>query len=178
MYKNSSKCTHTLIWSILGLVFGIGPALFWSFILVMCIIDGNVDISAPIFGSVCLVLCVMFIVLSSRGFSALMTVSFCNRVFEGDPDGIVEMDSLLSVKGASKGSSFERRVLRAVERDYFDKLTYDRTYRVFELSDRVTNMEEYKTRFIGKNCPNCGAPLKIKKGLSVICDKCGREVRA
>ena len=81
-------------------------------------------------------------------------------------------------KGAKKGSSYERRVIRAVEKDYFNKLTYDRTYRVFELSDRVNNMEDYKNRFIGKNCPNCGAPLKIKKGFSVICDKCGQEVKA
>ena len=87
------------------------------------------------------------------------------------------MDSILRKKGRGTGSAFEKTIIRAVEKDYFLKLTYDKTYRVFELSDRVRNMEEYRKRFIGRNCPNCGAPLKLKKGLSTKCSFCGMEVR-
>jgi predicted amidophosphoribosyltransferase len=49
---------------------------------------------------------------------------------------------------------------------------------MFELSDRVLYTEEFTNRFIGLNCPGCGAPLKIKHGMSAICDRCGREVSA
>jgi hypothetical protein len=87
------------------------------------------------------------------------------------------MDSILRKKGRGTGSAFEKTIIRAVEKDYFLKLTYDKTYRVFELSDRVRDMEEYRKRFIGRNCPNCGAPLKLKKGLSTKCSFCGMEVR-
>lgn len=178
MYKNNNRYTSTLVWSILGLVFGIGPALLWGFFLLAFILDGSFEISVIVFSSFFLAIGVLFTVLGIKGLSSILVVAFCNRIFEQDPDGIIEMDSVLAKKGAKKGSSYERRVIRAVEKDYFNKLTYDRTYRVFELSDRVNNMEEYKNRFIGKNCPNCGAPLKIKKGFSVICDKCGKEVKA
>ncbi len=177
MYKNHSKYTGTLIWSVLGLVFGILPTLFWLFMLLACFVTGEMEIYVITFSLIFIALGVLFTVLGIRGLSTISVVSFCNSVFERDPDGIIEMDAILSRKGAKQGSSYERRVCRAVEKDYFLKLTYDRTYRVFELSDRVRNKEEYEKRFIGKNCPNCGAPLKIRKGMSAVCDKCGQEVK-
>lgn len=178
MYKNKNRASATLVWSILGLVFGIMPTLFWMLMFIACIATGELEISVMVFSLFFIALGVLFTVLGIRGLSIVSAVSFCNGVFEKDPDGIVEMDSLLKRKGAGRGSSFEKRVVRAVEKDYFAKLTYDRTYRVFEMSDRVHNMEEYKNRFIGINCPNCANPLKIKHGMSVICDRCGREVKA
>ena len=178
MYKNNSKYTSTLVWSLLGLIFGILPTLFWLLLLVACFATGEMEISVIVFSIFFIVVGVLFTVLGFRGLSTIFVVSYCCRIFDSDPDGIIEMDSILAGKGCAKGSSYERRVMRAVEKGYFLKLTYDRTYRVFELSDRVSNMEEYKNRFIGKNCPNCGSPLKIKKGMSVICDRCGQEVRA
>jgi hypothetical protein len=177
MYKNNGKYNTTLILSVLGLVFGIVPSLFWTLMLFVSIYDGE-EIIVIVFSAIFLAIGVLFTVLGIKGLSTTSAVSFCCRFFDSDPDGIIEMDSILRKKGKGVGSAFEKTIVKAVEKDYFLKLTYDKTYRVFELSDRVRNMEEYRKRFIGRSCPNCGAPLKIKKGLSAKCDFCGMEVRA
>lgn len=177
MYKNHSKYTSTLIWSILGLVFGILPNLFWLFMLISCIVLNEYEVSVIVFSLFSIAVGVVFTVLGIRGLSMIFVTSYCNRIFENDPDGIIKMDSILSSRGKKEGSAYERRICRAVEKDYFMKLTYDRTYKVFELSDRVQNKEDYKNRFIGKNCPNCGAPLKIRRGMTTVCDRCGQEVK-
>ena len=178
MYKNESRCTKTLVWSILGLVFGILPALFWMFLLIGSIAIGEASLPLVVFSLFFAALGVLFTVLGIRGLSVVTAASYCSRMFDKDSDGFITMDSILSSKGSRPGSSFERRILRAVEKDYFSKLTYDRAHRMFELSDRVLYTEEFTNRFIGLNCPGCGAPLKIKHGMSAICGRCGREVRA
>lgn len=177
MYLNRSRYTSTLVWSILGLIFGILPGLFWLFMLIMSIVLDEIEIYVIVFSLFSIALGVLFTVLGIRGLSVITAASFCSRIFEKDPDGLVGMDVILAAKGKTKGSSFERRVCRAVDKAYFMKLTYDRTNRVFELSDRVSSKEEYENRFIGKNCPNCGAPLKIRRGMSAVCDRCGQEVK-
>lgn len=178
MYRNNGKYNTTRILSVLGLVFGILPSLFWTLMLLVTIYDGEDEIVVIVFSAIFLAIGVLFTVLGIKGISTISAVSFCCRYFDSDPDGIIEMDSILRKKGRGTGSAFEKTIIRAVEKDYFLKLTYDKTYRVFELSDRVRNMEEYRKRFIGRNCPNCGAPLKLKKGLSTKCSFCGMEVRA
>ena len=178
MYRNNTRYNTTLILSLLGLAFGILPSLFWALMLLVTIFDGEREIVVITFSAFFLATGVLFTVLGIKGISTISAVSFCCRFFDSDPDGIIEMDSILRKKGKAAGSSFEKTIIRAVEKDYFLKLTYDQTYRVFELSDRVRNMEEYRKRFIGRNCPNCGAPLKIKKGLSAKCSFCGMEVWA
>ena len=50
--------------------------------------------------------------------------------------------------------------------------------RVFKLSDRIEDAKDYEKRFIGINCPNCGVPLKIREGGSLVCPTCGSEVKA
>lgn len=177
MYKNDSKFTSTLIWSILGLVFGLIPAIFWILFFIICLIEGELVISVAVFSAIFSFVGILFTVLGIRGLCSIALVSSLNRIFERDPDGIIGMDTILEKKGKRKGSAYERRILRALEKDYFEKLTYDRSNRIFELSDKVSSPDEYRNRFIGRNCPNCGAPLKIKKGYSVICDKCGQEVK-
>ena len=173
MYRNNGKYNTTRILSVLGLVFGILPSLFWTLMLLVTIYDGEDEIVVIVFSAIFLAIGVLFTVLGIKGISTISAVSFCCRYFDSDPDGIIEMDSILRKKGRGTGSAFEK----TVEKDYFLKLTYDKTYRVFELSDRVRDMEEYRKRFIGRNCPNCGAPLKLKKGLSTKCSFCGMEVR-
>ena len=178
MYKNHGKYTSTLIWSVLGLIFGILPTLFWAFMLLACFFTGEMEISVIVFSIIFIILGVIFTVLGIRGLLIIGAVSDSNWIFEKDPDGIVGMDTILGKKGKKKGCAYERRLLRAVEKGYFVRLTYDRTNRVFEMSDRVNDMNDYNNRYIGKNCPNCGAPLKIKKGTSAICSRCGQEVEA
>ena len=174
MYRNNSKYTSTLVWSILGLVFGIGPTLFWLFLFVACFVTGEIEVSVIVFSLFFIAIGAAFIVLGIRGLCTVSVVSCCCRYFDSDPDGIIEMDSILQ----NKGASYERKILRVIDKGYFERVAYDRAYRAFELSDRVSNMEEYRNRFIGKNCPNCGTPLKIKKGMSVTCDRCGKKVSA
>ena len=177
MYRNKDRYNTTLILSVLGLIFGILPSLFWALMLFVTILEGEHEIVVITFSAVFLAIGVLFTVLGIKGLSTISAVSFCCRYFDSDPDGIIEMDSVLRKKGKETGSAFEKTIIRAVEKDYFLKLTYDQKYRIFELSDRVRNVEEYRRRFIGMNCPNCGAPLKIKKGLSAKCGFCGMEVR-
>lgn len=176
MYKNHSKYTATLVWSILGLVFGILPNLFWLFLVAMCFALREYNTPVIVFGSFSIVVGIVFTVLGIRGLLTIAAVSAANWDFEKDADGIVGMDTILKARGKKKGSAYERRLLRAVEKGYFEKLTYDRTNRIFEMSDRVNDMNDYRNRFVGKNCPNCGAPLKIKKGMSIVCDRCGQKV--
>ena len=178
MYKNHGKYTSTLVWSILGLVFGILPALCWGLLLLACFVTGEMETSVIVFSTIFMIMGIVFTVLGIRGLLIISAVSNSNWIFEKDPDGIVGMDTLLNKKHKKKGCAYERRLLRAVEKGYFVRLTYDRTNRIFEMSDRVNTMNEYNTRYIGKNCPNCGAPLKIKKGTSITCDRCGQEVEA
>ena len=178
MYRNNERYNTTLILSILGLVFGILPSLFWALMLLVAVFDGEHEIVVITFSVFFLAIGVLFTVLGIKGISTISAVSFCCRFFDSDPDGIIEMDSILRKKGRDTGSAFEKTIISAVEKDYFLKLTYDQTYRVFELSDRVRNIEEYRKSFIGRNCPNCGAPLKIKKGLSAKCSFCGMKVMA
>lgn len=177
MYKNHSKYTSTLIWSILGLVFGILPNLFWLFMLISCIVLNEYEVSVIVFSLFSIMVGIVFTVLGIRGINLILAVSSCNWDFEKDADGIVGMDTILKDRGKKKGGSYERTVLRAVEKGYFERLTYDRTNRMFEMSDRVNDVNDYRNRFVGKNCPNCGAPLKIKKGMSIVCDRCGQEVK-
>ncbi len=177
MYRNNAKYNTTLTLSILGIIFGILPSLFWALMLIVSLFDGGHEIVVITFSAIFLAIGVLFSVLGIRGISTISAVSFCCRFFDSDPDGIIEMDSILRKKGTGTGSAFEKTIIRAVEKGYFLRLTYDRTYRIFELSDRVRNVEEYRRRFIGRTCPNCGAPLKIKIGLSAKCDFCGMEVK-
>ena len=178
MYRNNAKYNTTLTLSVLGIVFGVLPSLFWTLMLVVTVLEGEHDIVVITFSAFFLATGVLFTVLGIKGVSTISAVSFCCRFFDSDPDGIIEMDSILRKKRKEKGSAFEKNIIKAVEKGYFLKLTYDQTYRIFELSDRVRDVEEYRRRFIGKNCPNCGAPLKIKMGLSAKCGFCGMEVRA
>lgn len=178
MYRNESKCTSTLVWSILGLVFGILPALFWLFMLVFSIIEGETDEAIVTFSIFFAAAGILFTVLGIRGLSILSAVSAARSVFVKDADGYVPMDAVLKARGKAKGSSLERRIVRALEKGYFEKLAYDSANRMFELSDRINDMNDYRNRFVGKNCPNCGAPLKIKTGVAAVCDRCGQEVEA
>lgn len=178
MYKNHGKYTSTLIWSILGLVFGILPSLFWGFLLIACFATGEMDTAVIVFSSIFLIVGIVFTILGIRGLLLIGAVSNSNWIFEKDPDGIVGMDTILAKKGKKKGCAYERRLISCVEKGYYERLTYDRANRVFEMSDRVNTMNEYNNRYIGKNCPNCGAPLKVKVGTSVTCSNCGQEVSA
>lgn len=178
MYKNHGKYTSTLIWSILGLIFGILPSMFWAFLLLACFVTGEMDTAVIVFSTIFLIVGVVFTILGIRGLLIISAVANSNWMFEKDPDGIVGMDTILAKKGKKKGSAYERRLLASVEKGYYERLTYDRKNRVFEMSDRVNTMNEYNNRYIGKNCPNCGTPLKIKRGTSVVCDRCGQEVSA
>jgi hypothetical protein len=178
MYTNSKKFASTMVWSILGLVFGLGPAIFWLSMLIACFVVGELDTYVITFSVIFTIIGVVFTFLGIKGLVTLSVVSFCSKFFESDPDGIIEMDSVLRRKGKSRGSAYETSILRVMEKGYFQRLSYDQAYRVFELSDRVCNMEEYRSRFIGLNCPNCGTQLKIKKGMAVYCTRCGSRVEA
>ena len=120
---------------------------------------------------------IVFFIFSIKRFFLYGAATFCNKVFEGDPDGEVEMDNILSRKGKSRGSAYEQRIEKLIMKDYFRNLTYDKKNRYFELSDKIKNMADYKRRFIGINCPGCAAPLKIRKGTTITCEKCGAKVK-
>ena len=119
MYKNNGKYNTTLILSVLGLVFGILPSLFWTLMLLVTIYDGEDEIVVIVFSAIFLAIGVLFTVLGIKGISTVSAVSFCCRFFDSDPDGIIEMDSILRKKGKRMGSAFEKNIIRAVEKGYF-----------------------------------------------------------
>ena len=84
MYKNHSKYTSTLIWSILGLVFGILP-----FMLISCIVLKEYEVSVIVFSLFSIMVGIVFTVLGIRGINLILAVSSCNWDFEKDADGIV-----------------------------------------------------------------------------------------
>ena len=77
MYKNHSKYTSTLIWSILGLVFGILPNLFWLFMLISCIVLKEYEVSVIVFSLFSIAVGVVFTVLGIRGINLILAVSSC-----------------------------------------------------------------------------------------------------
>ena len=110
------------------------PSLFWTLMLLVTIYDGEDEIVVIVFSAIFLAIGVLFTVLGIKGISTISAVSFCCRYFDSDPDGIIEMDSILRKKGRGTGSAFEKTIIRAVEKDYFLKLTYDH---VADVLDRV-----------------------------------------
>lgn len=174
MYMNKTKYNSTLIWSLVGLFAGGFPSIFWFSILMAMLITGDLEVPVLVISLFFFVLSVVFIVLGIRGLMKIFAVNKCLQAFENDPDGFIQMDKILN--GKKPGCGRERRILDAVEKGFFERVTYDRKYRMFELSDRIQNKNDYLNRFIGINCPNCGNTLKVKVGMTVFCNKCGQEV--
>ncbi|MBP5180166.1 MAG: zf-TFIIB domain-containing protein [Clostridiales bacterium] len=170
MYLDKSKATSLLVKGIIVTVIGSIMAILNFLFMLAVIYDGELGfiIAFLIF----MLIGVGLIVLGVRNLVFHGTLTQLESIFCNDADGSVSLDELVKTRGAF----FEGRVMRAVRKNYFQHLTYDNKNRVFELSDRVRGMSDYKTRFIGKNCPNCGAPLKIRKGTVTICEQCGGKV--
>ncbi|MBR1797063.1 MAG: hypothetical protein IJ757_03495 [Clostridiales bacterium] len=176
MYKNQARYKSCMVTGILEVVLGF--ALSGFFLLGFIALLTTDMIGGVVFFAMMFVASVVAVVFGIRRLVLLGAVSYCSKLFAQDNDGYVSMDAVLERRGARKGSAFERRVQRAADKGFFLKVTYDKANRVFELSDRVSNTEEYSKRFVGLNCPNCGAPLKVRKGTVARCDRCGGEVRA
>ena len=104
MYRNNTRYNTTLILSLLGLAFGILPSLFWALMLLVTIFDGEREIVVITFSSFFLATGVLFTVLGIKGISTISAVSFCCRFFDSDPDGIIEMDSILQKKRKGSGN--------------------------------------------------------------------------
>ena len=63
MYRNNGKYNTTLILSVLGLVFGILPSLFWTLMLLVTIYDGEDEIVVIVFSAIFLAIGGLFTVL-------------------------------------------------------------------------------------------------------------------
>lgn len=177
MYKNTSRFNTSRIAAIVSLVFGF-PLCFISTLGILAMI-GSGDTPEYIILPVLVDIAAVIMIIS--GISTLRIIgaaSYTAWALEKDTDGIVSMDTILSRNGKKKGSSYERLILKALSKGYLMKVAYDSNTRNFELSDRVTGKEDYEKRFVGINCPNCGAPLKIREGGSLVCPTCGSEVKA
>ena len=177
MYKNASKFKTSRIAAVFSLIIGI-PLCFMSTIGVLAMIgsgDSQEYIILPILVDICAVIMIISGISTLRITGA---ASYTAWALEKDTDGIVSMDTILSRKGKKKGSSYERLILKALAKGYLMKVAYDSNTRNFELSDRVTDKEDYAKRFVGINCPNCGAPLMIREGGRLVCPTCGSEVKA
>ena len=176
MYIDHDKKTVNTVILILELAFGllVTPVIGF-FTLGVFLAARNVDeyliaflVFLPLF-----LLGVLLIVLSIRRMILADTVTFCNKIFENDPDGEVEIDEILARKGRAPRSSYAAKIEKLYDKGFFKNLTYDKKYRYFELTDKIKNVALYNRRFIGINCPGCAAPLKIRKGYVVVCDRCG-----
>lgn len=177
MYKNASKFRSSRIASVIFLVLGIPLGLLSAVGTIGLIAEGE----TPDYITLPIVMFIGSVIMIIAAIATLRTVgvaSYTAWVLEKDSDGIVPMDTILGKKGKSKGSSYERLILKAHAKGYFTKVAYNSTERVFELSDRIEEAGDYEKRFIGINCPNCGAPLKIREGSSLVCPTCGSEVKA
>ena len=177
MYKNASKFNSSRIASVVFLVLGIPSALISLIGMLGSLGQGYIPdyIILPI---VMFIASVIMIIAAIATLRIVGAASYVAWTLERDSDGIVPMDTILGKKGKSKGSSYERLILKAHAKGYFTKVAYNSTERVFELSDRIEEAGDYEKHFIGINCPNCGAPLKIREGSSLVCPTCGSEVKA
>ena len=176
MYKNISKFKTSRIAAAISLIIGI-PLCLISTLGVLAILglgDTAEYIVLPILVDICAVIMIISGISTLRIMGA---ASYTAWTLEKDTDGVVSMDIILSRKGKKKGSSYERLILKALAKGYLMKVAYDSNSRNFELTDRVTDKEDYDKRFVGINCPNCGAPLKIREGGSLVCPTCGSEVK-
>lgn len=172
MYKNESRTKNFLVSGILGVCLSVLPITVLTAFLIFAIMESEKP--AIVFSGIGLVIFLLILIVGVKRLRLYATVSFVNRILEKNADGIVSMDEILHAKGAHVNGSFEKSVIKCYESDLFDHLTYDQSKRRFELSDR--SFSDPDNGFIGKNCPNCGAPLKIRRGTVVICDRCGSEV--
>lgn len=177
MYKNASKFNSSRIASVVFLVLGI-PSVLISLIGILSIIGAGDIPDYIILPIIMFIASVIMIIAAIATLRIAGVASYVAWAFEKNSDGIVPMDTILGKKGKSKGSSYERLILKAHAKGYFTKVAYNSTERVFELSDRIEEAGDYEKRFIGINCPNCGAPLKIREGSSLVCPTCGSEVKA
>jgi len=177
MYKNESKFKTSRIAAAISLVIGIPLFLLSTCGILALIGSGDTPeyIVLPILVDVCAVIMIITGISTLRIMGA---ASYTAYALEKDTDGTISMDTVLSRKGKRKGSSYERLILKAFAKGYLMKVAYNSQSRIFELSDRVTDKEDYDKRFVGINCPNCGAPLKIREGGSLLCPTCGSEVKA
>ena len=174
MYKNESRTKNFLVSGILGVCLSVLPITVLTAFLVFAIMESEKP--AIVFSGIGLVIFLLILIVGVKRLRLYATVSFVNRILEKDADGTVSMEEILRAKNAPAHGSFEKSVLKCFELDLFDHLTYDRSLGSFELSDR--SRDDYDNDYIGKNCPNCGTPLKIRRGTVVICDRCGSEVSA
>lgn len=177
MYKNASKFRSSRIASAIFLILGIPLAFFSGLGVIVPIAEGYI----PDYFVLPLVALIGSVVMIVTAIVTLRTVSVASYVawtLEKDSDGIVPMDTILQARGKSRGSSFEKSIIKAHSKGYFVKVAYNSTERVFKLSDRIEDAKDYEKRFVGINCPGCGAPLKIREGSSQICPTCGAEVKA
>lgn len=177
MYKNASKFNSSRIASVVFLVLGI-PSSLISLIGILSIIGAGDTPDYIILPIVMFIASVIMIIAAIATLSIAGVASYVAWALEKNSDGIVPMDTILGKKGKSKGSSYERLILKAHAKGYFTNVAYNSTERVFELSDRIEEAADYEKRFIGITCPNCGAPLKIREGSSLVCPTCGSEVKA
>ena len=120
---------------------------------------------------------IVLIVLSIKRMILADAVTFCNRIFENDPDGEVEITDILAKKGKAPSSPYAAKIEKLYDKGFFKNLTYDKKYQYFELTDKIKNVALYNRRFIGINCPGCAAAIKIRKGYVVVCDRCGTKVQ-
>ena len=177
MYKNTSKFRTSRIASAIFLVIGIPLAFFSGLGTIVPLIEGYIP-DYFVLPLVMFIGAVVMIIIAIATLRIVNVASYVAWMLEKDSDGIVSVDEILKAKHKSRGSSYERRMLKAHSKGYFVKVAYNSTDRVFKLSDRIEDAKDYEKRFIGINCPNCGAPLKIREGSSLVCPTCGSEVKA
>ena len=176
MYKNQTMFRSSIRSSIIFLAVGVPLSLFSLLGICGMIFEDEVDyfIVLPLLifiGSI------IMIITAIKTFRLRTIASYVAGVLEKDSDGYVSMDKVLKGKGKRNGSSYERQIVKAHAKGFFIKISYNSSARVFYLSDRITDQVDYEKRFVGINCPNCGAPLKIREGSSQFCSSCGSEVR-
>ncbi len=170
MYLDRSKTAKKLVIGIIATVLGF-IMFFLNFLIIMAFIVENDTEYIGLFVFFTIV-GIAVIILGINNLVFYGTVNHLNRIFLHDSDGFIRMDDIVK----NKSLLFKMRVQKAIDKNYFTSLTYDAKNRVFNLSDRVRGAEDYTNRFIGKNCPNCGAPLKIRKGTAAVCEQCGSRV--
>ena len=172
MYKNTSKFRTSRIASAIFLIIGIPLAFFSGLGTIVPLIEGYIP-DYFVLPLVMLIGAVVMIIIAIATLRIVNVASYVAWMLEKDSDGIVSVDEILKAKRKSRGSSYERRILKAHSKGYFVKVAYNSTERVF-----IYGLTEVYGPGIGINCPGCGAPLKIREGSSLVCPTCGAEVKA